>query len=467
MKEHEEIQKSVLTGFVDCSLSSNPEYRPKLLLNSKTNETKVLSTLIHELEICDEFFFSVAFVTNSGVATLINTLKELEMRNVHGKIVVSQYQNFTEPRALKRLIQLKNLDVRIMVEGNLHSKGYIFKNKGSYTLIVGSSNLTADALCSNNEWNLKVSSTNKGSIISETLKEFQKLFDASTPVTQEWISQYEKIYAEKEFVLQKTHEAIDCQEDNLFYPCISPNRMQQRALEGIENLRDKGENKALLISATGTGKTYLSAFDVKKVNPKKFLFLIHREKIARDALKSYRKVLGPKVRMGILSGNEKRIDADFIFATIQTLSKPDTLHSFAPDYFDYIVIDEVHQSGASTYQLILNYFKPKFLLGMTATPERTDGFDIFGAFNYNIAYEIRLNDALEEHMLSPFHYYGVTDLLINNEIVDDKTEFNKLVGDERVRRIIEYAKFYGCDHGRVKGLIFCSRKEEAALLLNP
>lgn len=462
MVQEEEIRKGVLTGFVNGSIPSNPSYQPKLLLNSRTKETKVLSTLINELEKCDEFFFSVAFVTNSGVATLINTLKELEYKGVRGKIVVSQYQNFTEPRALTRLIQLKNLEVRIMVEGNLHSKGYIFKNRDSYTLIVGSSNLTADALCSNNEWNLKVSSTDKGSIVPETLREFLKLFEASTPVTPEWIAQYEKIYQEKDFIIQKADEIEET--GSFIYPSISPNRMQQRALEGIERLREAGENKALLISATGTGKTYLSAFDVKKVNPKKFLFVIHREKIARDALKSYKKVLGPGTRMGILTGNKKTVDADFIFATIQTLAKQDTLHSFAPDYFDYIVIDEVHHAGASTYQLILNYFKPKFLLGMTATPERTDGFDIFGAFNYNIAYEIRLNDALEEHMLSPFHYYGVTDLLINNEIVDDKTEFNKLVGEERVKRIIEYARFYGCDRGRVKGLIFCSRKDEASEL---
>jgi superfamily II DNA or RNA helicase len=145
--------------------------------------------------------------------------------------------------------------------------------------------------------------------------------------------------------------------------------MQSSALESLELLRSEGRNKALLISATGTGKTYLSSFDVKIVNPKRFLFIVHRENIARTVMKSFRKIFGQSKKMGILTGTEKEFNADYIFSTIQTLSKPEVLKKYSPDYFNYIVIDEVHRSGAKSYRTILDHFNPNFLLGMTATPE--------------------------------------------------------------------------------------------------
>ena len=211
----------------------------------------------------------------------------------------------------------------------------------------------------------------------------------------------------------------------------------------------------------GTGKTYLSAFDVKKYQPGRFLFVVHRENIAREAMASYKRILGPEIDTGILTGGQKDPEAKYLFSTIQTLSKEETLRSFAPDAFDYIVIDEAHHSGAETYQRVLEYFEPKFLLGMTATPERTDGYDIFEKFDHNIAYEIRLNRALEENMLSPFHYFGVSEIKIGGELLDDNAEFNQLTCNERIERIIEAADFYGYSGDRVRGLVFCSRKEEA------
>ena len=148
---------SLQTGYVDKSILSNIAYQPELLVNQKNPPKKVLSTIIHELENCNEFFISVAFVTTSGVATIINKLKELENRNKRGKILVSQYLNFTQPEALRRLAQFKNITLRIATTGNAHAKGYIFKNKEHYNLIIGSSNLTAQALATNKEWNIKVS----------------------------------------------------------------------------------------------------------------------------------------------------------------------------------------------------------------------------------------------------------------------------------------------------------------------
>lgn len=165
-----ELHKSLITGCIDCSAKSLEEYQPKLLLNSR--ESKVLSNIITELKKCDEFFFSVAFVTNSGVAVLIETLKELKKKGVNGKIIVSEYQYFTEPRALERLIGLRNLDIRIISEEqHLHSKGYILRSNKTISLIVGSSNLTQDALCKNQEWNLKVTTSSQGSLIVNTFEE--------------------------------------------------------------------------------------------------------------------------------------------------------------------------------------------------------------------------------------------------------------------------------------------------------
>jgi len=232
-------------------------------------------------------------------------------------------------------------------------------------------------------------------------------------------------------------------------------------LANLETLRSNNKNKALIISATGTGKTYLSAFDAKAFNPKKLLFVVHRLTIAKDALNTFKKVFGDEKSLGVYSGNKKELDCDFVFSTIQTISKPEHLNDFEKEHFDYIIIDESHRSGANSYLRLIDYFEPKFLLGMTATPERTDGNDIFQLFDHNIAYEIRLNRAMEEDMLSSFHYYGVTDLFIDNTEIENKTDFNLLISTERVERIIEKANFYGSDNGITRGLIFCSRKNEA------
>jgi superfamily II DNA or RNA helicase/SOS-response transcriptional repressor LexA len=237
--------------------------------------------------------------------------------------------------------------------------------------------------------------------------------------------------------------------------------MQREALENLKNLRALNKYKALIISATGTGKTYLSAFDAKAFNPKKLLFVVHRLTIAKDSLNTFKSVFGSEKTMGLYSGSQRDLDCDFVFSTIQTISKASHLYNFSKDHFDYIIIDETHRSGADSYLRLIDHFEPKFLLGMTATPERTDGNDIFKLFDHNIAYEIRLNRAMEEEMLSSFHYYGVTDLLIDNNEVEKKSDFNKLISSERVNRIIDKAKFYGSDNGITRGLIFCFRKEEA------
>lgn len=462
MYKIEDLKNGMYTGFIDDKIDSFEEYQPSLLINDKNREVKVLTSIIEELSSCTEFYFSVAFITNGGVASLINTLKDLEERNIKGKIVTSQYQNFTQPEALKRLIELSNVEVRIATKGNFHAKGYIFKKHEHYRVIIGSSNLTQNALSYNKEWNLKVSASGNGGTLKRIIDEFNENFEAAEIVTEEWINEYKEIYQSE----RQKRVSIKDQMEDIQVEMIKPNKMQEEALEALEKLRSEKKEKALVISATGTGKTYLSAFDVKKFKPKRFLFVVHRENIARAARKSYKRILGNNIEMGVLSGNSKNFDASYLFSTIQTLHKDEILERFKPDHFDYIVIDEVHRSGSKSYEKILNYFEPRFLLGMSATPERTDGYDIYKTFDYNIAYEIRLKRALQEDILSPFHYYGISEIEVDGVVLDDKTDFNKLVSDERVERIIEKAKFYGFDNGRVKGLVFCSSIKEAKDLSN-
>ncbi|WP_028857048.1 DUF3427 domain-containing protein [Psychrilyobacter atlanticus] len=453
---HEELRKSVETGFIDKDHSSNNLYLPQLVTNNRLKNKKVLSVILNELRNCDEFYFSVAFLTKSGVAVLINTLEELRNKGIKGKVLVSQYQDFTQPEALKNLLQFENIELRIATKGNFHAKGYFFRHGKQYSLMVGSSNLTASALCTNKEWNLMVTASDNSSLVSEVLEEADLEFDRGYPVTPEYIKIYERIYNQQREMRYKSREEI---EQILNY--IEPNKMQRKALENIETLRRIGEDRGLLISATGTGKTYLSAFDVKQFNPKKFLFIVHRRNIAKKAMESYKTIFDRNKSMGLFSGDEKDTESDFIFSTVQTISKESNLELFSKDHFDYIVIDETHRASAPTYQKILNHFTPKFLLGMTATPERTDGFDIFDQFNHNIAYEIRLDGALEEEMLVPFHYYGVTDIKIEDSSIPEDENFSKLISEERVDRIIEKSKFYGADEKTIRGLIFCSRKRES------
>jgi len=451
-----ELINGLQTGFVDKQIVSQNDFVPKLLLNDKAAGKKVLSSIINELNGCSEFWFSVAFLTTGGVASLINTLEEIANRNIKGKILVSQYLNFTQPEALRQLLKFKNIELRISVNTNFHAKGYLFKKHDYYNLIIGSSNLTGDALSTNKELNIKTSATENSYIINKIKEEFNNDFINSVIVNEEYIRSYQELYKNSKYrtIYQKPDNGN----------VIKPNLMQNDALRNLVNIRANGKNKALLISATGTGKTYLSAFDVKAVEAKTFLFIVHRGNIANKAMETFKSIFGTTRSMGVFSGNRKEVNANFLFSTVQTISKPENLELFNKDHFDYIVIDETHRAGAESYKRVLDYFNPGFLLGMTATPERTDGHDIFKYFDYNIAYEIRLHKALEEEMLAPFHYYGVTDVSVNGHIIDDNSAFDSLTSNERLDKIIEKSKFYGCDSGEVRGLVFCSKVEECKAL---
>ena len=451
-----ELQDAVSMSLIDRFKESSDSLRPKLVFNDLNKGSTVLVEIENRLLDCDSFWFSVAFVTKSGLVILKETLKELADKNIKGRILTTNYLEFNEPDALRELMHFSNIETRVYDKENFHTKGYMFKKGEARTLIVGSSNMTQGALKANKEWNLKITSLEQGKLVGETESEFYQMWNQAIPLSEEWIRDvYEPTYQEKKKA--RNNQKIE----RIRTYTLKPNSMQKEAIKALENLRKENQQKAILISATGTGKTYLSAFDVRNFQPQKMLFLVHREQILKQAMESFKDVLGNDIYSGLLSGTHHDYDADYLFSTVQTMSNISTMERYKQDYFDYIVIDETHKAGAESYRRIINYFKPKFLLGMTASPERTDGFDVFQLFDHNIAYEIRLKQAMKEDLLCPFHYFGVTELIVDGEIVDDNTEFRFLISEDRVNNIIEKAEFYGHSGERVKGLIFCSTNNEA------
>ncbi len=452
------------TGMIDSNYNSNLAYRPQFLSNDYKHGRKVLANLEEELLHCDTFIISVAFITEGGIAPLLQTFRELERRGVQGKILTTDYLTFSEPKALKKLDAFSNIEIRMHVVNpdskGFHTKGYVFYNQGILKTIIGSSNLTLSALTQNREWNVKFVSTEQGEVIQDILTEFYELWNQAACVS-DLIETYEKMFQEHKSVLRRTTVPSIAQYQ------LKPNSMQLAFIHNLEQLRKQQAEKALLISATGTGKTYASAFALRNMNPPRALFLVHREQIAKQAIISYRHVFGDTKTFGLLSGNSKEMEADYLFSTMQMMAKPEIMSQFAVDEFPVIIIDEVHRAGAESYQRIMNYFKPRFWLGMTASPDRMDGYDIYGLFDHNIAYEIRLQQALEEDLLCPFHYFGISDLEIDGETFDDAAglrNFNLLTSNQRVDYIIKQAAYFGHSGDRVKGLVFCSRKEEAKKL---
>ena len=466
-----DISLGLETAFIDRSINSNSFYQPEFLSNNYEQGRKVLVSLEKELLNCDEFSISVAFITRSGIEPLLLTLKELEKKNIKGRILTTDYLLFSDPSALDKLNELSNIELKMYKtsheSGGFHTKGYIFKQDEIYRIIIGSSNLTIDALTRNREWNTKLVTSSDGAILHEIKDEFEDLWQhPETKKYSEVAADYRISYFENKIKIKQEEIEKEKYFGKLVTPLV-PNSMQVAFINNLEKIIQKGEDKALLISATGTGKTYASAFAMRDLGFKRVLFLVHRNQIVKQAKKSFERVFGNTRTMGIVSGESREFDKDYIFATIQTMSKEDIYCQYDKSYFDAIVFDEAHHTSASSYKRIMDYFKPKFTLGMTATPDKRDdqfaGKNIYELFNHQIAYEIRLQEALEEDLLCPFHYFGITDIAMHDSeaTYTNIDDFRYLTSDERVTRVMEQARYYGYSGNRVKGLIFCSRVEEA------
>lgn len=363
----------------------------------------------------------VSFLMESGVKLLLQDLKEALNRGVKIRILTGNYLKITQPQALYLLkSELKDkVDLRFYNNPNksFHPKAYMFHNPLDSEIYIGSSNISRGALTSSIEWNYRFLKSNAPNDFKVFYDTFEDLFNNhSLIITDEVLKDYSKQWTRPN--VYKDIEKEESKEENIIN-IFEPRGAQIEALYSLEKSREEGFDKGLVVAATGIGKTYLAAFDSAKYN--RILFLAHREEIIKQAAQSFKNVRNSD-DIGFFYGNQKDIKNSFIFALVQTLGKDEYLNEeyFSKDYFDYIIVDEFHHAVSNNYKKIIDYFTPKFLLGLTATPERLDSKDVFALCDYNMVYEVRLKDAINKGWLVPFRYYGIYDETVNYEDIDYK-----------------------------------------------
>lgn len=430
-----------------------------------TNYTKMtfLDKLKSSFETCSSFSLSVSFIKKAGLILIEKIIEEALKRGVKGRIITSTYQNFTDIASLmtfKRWMEQYpnfecHLDFQCFGENGFHSKGYLFKYDNKSEFLVGSTNITRFALLKNIEWNVSLSSDNKLESISEAYSEFENLWDKTLLLSNDLIKKYQ-------ILLDYAIEKWDMDYVDPISNVIKPNSMQRKALKELRRYRDMGINKALVVSATGSGKTYLAAFDARNYDAKRLLFVVHRDKILLDAKETFMKVFLTERTYGLFVGKDKDLDCDFLFASNIMLSQH--LNEFDPKEFDYIVMDECHHASASTYKQIINYFKPGFLLGITATPERMDNQDITELFDKNIPYELRLREAIINDLIVPFHYYGIRDKLVDYALKDNDKIAKEIAKVENIEFIRDEINKHR-PAGKLKALAFCTTIAHAQLMV--
>ncbi|MGI2328125.1 DEAD/DEAH box helicase family protein [Planococcus sp. YIM B11945] len=391
----------------------------------------VTSQLVSHLERLSkeavEIHWITAFAMKSGVKKIIPFLQEAASRNVPIKLLIGDYLFVTQPEALRMLLeQAPSAEIRIWKSGgtSFHPKSYLFRGSEQSHLIVGSSNLSASALTSGVEWNLIAPTSVDAEVFDEAVTRFLENFysNNTVPLNNETLAEYESLHkaanikrpispvwseAEELEITIGPSGAGTVGETSIPYTTdISPRPAQQEALEALENAMAEDYSRAMVVLATGLGKTYLAAFFAEKF--KRVLFVAHREEILYQAKESFKHV-HPNRSGAFYNAAEKATDADFIFASVFTLGSQYHLDRFAPDAFDLIVVDEFHHAAAPTYERLLGHFNPKFLLGITATPDRMDNKDVYALCDGNVAVSIHFLDAIEREWLAPFHYYGVYD----------------------------------------------------------
>ena len=425
--------------------------------------------LADSIKKADSVDIIVSFLMESGVKMLLGELDNALKRGAKIRILTGNYLGITQPSALY-LIKHKlgdQVDLRFYNEKNrsFHPKSYMFHYKDYSELYIGSSNISRSALTSGIEWNYRFSNKTDPINYEKFYNTFVDLFENhSIVIDDEELKKYSKNWHRP--AVSKDLDRYDLQDDKESsnkIPLFEPRGAQIEALCALENTRAEGARRALVQAATGVGKTYLAAFDSK--NYERVLFVAHREEILKQAAESFKNVRDSD-DYGFFNGENKCTDKSVIFASVATLGRPDYLNEkyFVPDYFTYVVIDEFHHAVNEQYQRIVDYFKPKFLLGLTATPERMDGKNIYEICDYNVPYEISLKEAINKGMLVPFHYYGIFDetdyskLHIVRGRYDEKELNETYIGN--VGRYELIYKYY-CKYGSRQALGFCCSREHA------
>ena len=430
--------------------------------------------LIQSLKKADSVDIIVSFLMESGVKMLLEELDNALKRGAKIRILTGNYLGITQPSALYLL--KKKLGSRVDMrfynekERSFHPKSYIFHYERYSDIYIGSSNISRSALTSGIEWNYRFSSVSDPKNYEKFYHAFEDLFEHhSIIIDNEELKRYSqnwhrpavaKDLERYEYSHQNEENKSEDTKVRLLY---EPRGAQIEALCALEDTRAEGAKRALVQAATGVGKTYLAAFDSKSYE--RVLFVAHREEILKQAAASFRNVRNSE-DYGFFTGEEKSTDKSVIFASVATLGRSEYLSEkyFAPDYFQYLVIDEFHHAVNEQYQRIVKYFKPQFLLGLTATPERMDGRNIYEICDYNVPYEISLKDAINKGMLVPFHYYGIYDdtdysgLHLIRGRYDEKELNETYIGNVHRHDLIY--KYY-CKYGSKKALGFCCSRAHA------
>lgn len=430
--------------------------------------------LIQSLKKADSVDIIVSFLMESGVKMLLEELDNALKRGAKIRILTGNYLGITQPSALYLL--KKKLGSRVDMrfynekERSFHPKSYIFHYERYSDIYIGSSNISRSALTSGIEWNYRFSSVSDPKNYEKFYQVFEDLFEHhSIIIDNEELKRYSqnwhrpavaKDLERYEYSHQNEENESEDTKVRLLY---EPRGAQIEALCALEDTRSEGAKRALVQAATGVGKTYLAAFDSKSYE--RILFVAHREEILKQAAVSFRNVRNSE-DYGFFTGEEKSTDKSVIFASVATLGRREYLSEkyFAPDYFQYLVIDEFHHAVNEQYQRIVKYFKPQFLLGLTATPERMDGRNIYELCDYNVPYEISLKDAINKGMLVPFHYYGIYDdtdysgLHLIRGRYDEKELNETYIGNVHRHDLIY--KYY-CKYGSKKALGFCCSRAHA------